>query len=768
MKQKNLLTLLLMLFSIPVFSQCPNPTTTGGQICEPGGVVNLSASGSSNIRWYDQAAGGNLINLGNSFPANVITSTTYYVEHDTSYPSAATTVPMPAHSSVFTGNVRGYYFTAPTNFTMTSVQVPVEAGGGLQSIAVVKFNGNVPPPLYATVTNAFTVLFLTQNNPNAGAITVDIPVMAGEVIGLLGCRGTGNSYAPANYVTTINGMNANLARLGMQFQLPSTAPQDLWTEAGGSISRVNFDYTIPIPCTSSPRVPVTATVLPSPTFSSFTSTNITCNGAADGQIVAASADPGAMFAINPAATQLPPGTFSITTPDIYTVTLTDGNSCTATSSATITEPAPLVVTANASPSTTCMNTAVLPSGSGALTYVWTGGLSDNVPFIATASDIYTVTGTDGSGCTATSSVSVTVNAASGNLAATTSSQSQQQDDDFNLNYYDGGCNLIASINDGSGGNILGITSATVNVDAIAGTHNGQPYVRRWYQITPASNGSADVVLYIDQSDFNDYNAVVVAPYLPMPTAGNNADPNIANIRITKNDDAGLGNNPMEITPTVNWNGTYWELSFNTPSFSQFRIHGANPGGIPLPASILSFSGHKMLNADALSWTTATENNCAYFTIQHSTDGVNFKDIEKVNSKSVNGNSNERLSYSALNTQPAAGHNYYRLIQTDMDNQSRQHAHIVDLNRDANGGSVSIYPNPAQEMLNIDLYSTQAQHTLIQLLDMSGRMIKQVATTSVAGMNHFTINLKDISSGLYTLQIYANEKLMQTTKVKKND
>ncbi|MBK7588835.1 MAG: hypothetical protein IPI22_11155 [Bacteroidetes bacterium] len=39
-------------------------------------------------------------------------------------------------------------------------------------------------------------------------------------------------------------------------------------------------------------------------------------------------------------------------------------------------------------------------------------------------------------------------------------------------------------------------------------------------------------LYINQTDFDDYNAAVVAPYLPLPTGPGDAS-GIANIRITK-------------------------------------------------------------------------------------------------------------------------------------------------------------------------------------------------------------------------------------------
>jgi hypothetical protein len=37
-----------------------------------------------------------------------------------------TSISLPPHSSVLTGNVRGYYFEAPTCFTITGVMVPTD------------------------------------------------------------------------------------------------------------------------------------------------------------------------------------------------------------------------------------------------------------------------------------------------------------------------------------------------------------------------------------------------------------------------------------------------------------------------------------------------------------------------------------------------------------------------------------------------------------------------------------------------------------------
>lgn len=176
----------------------------------------------------------------------------------TGFGQAQTPMTMPSQNGTFSGNVRGYFFVAPSCFTITGAMVPTDASTGNQSIAIVRFNAT--PPAYSTTTNAFTVLFLTQNDPFSGIFSLNIPVQQGDIIGVLGQRNTENSYASTGLTTTINGQSVTLTRLGMQYPLTTTPPQELWTEAGGSISRVNLYYDI------SPNNNITATPTSSSSF----------------------------------------------------------------------------------------------------------------------------------------------------------------------------------------------------------------------------------------------------------------------------------------------------------------------------------------------------------------------------------------------------------------------------------------------------------------------------------------------------------------------
>src|SRR5688572_27702732 len=77
--------------------------------------------------------------------------------------TAQTQVPLGPQTSTFTSMVRGYYFTAPTTFSIVGLYVPTDATtSGPQCVEVVKFTAG-PPPAFPGVTNSFVSLFYQTN-----------------------------------------------------------------------------------------------------------------------------------------------------------------------------------------------------------------------------------------------------------------------------------------------------------------------------------------------------------------------------------------------------------------------------------------------------------------------------------------------------------------------------------------------------------------------------------------------------------------------------
>ena len=472
--------------------------------------------------------------------------------------------------------------------------------------------------------------------------------------------------------------------------------------------------------------------------------------------------------------------FLLVSPTTYTVTGTDGNGCSNTESIAIhTYPAPLPISIASTPSVpeVCGTNPITLTASGGTTYTWSNGISNGVLFYPPATNVYTVVSGDANGCTVSSTALVTVNPASGNLALSvganiasisgSSTTNFDQPQNSHVEYYNASCNLVCEIETGLGVNLGNVVTQVIVSSAVL-DYNGQPYARRRFEINTTNNGPAmEVILPLLQADFNTYNTA--SPTWPQLPTGPADLLGISNIRITKVSGGPLGvGTPEVIAPAVTWNGNYWELSFPVTGFSSFYVHSVNPGNVPLAATVTNFTGRKLAQSNMLEWTTASELNNSYFNLQHSIDGFDFSTIAKVATKASNGNSANVLNYNFEHTAPQLGHNYYRLQEVDINNNATLHAKIVDLIWASNGNTVSIYPNPTQDVLNIDLYTSKVQNTTVKVLDMSGRIVKQIQGRSEAGMNKLSISLGEIASGVYTIQVFENDNLTHVSKVKKND
>ncbi|MBL0033526.1 MAG: T9SS type A sorting domain-containing protein [Bacteroidetes bacterium] len=78
-------------------------------------------------------------------------------------------------------------------------------------------------------------------------------------------------------------------------------------------------------------------------------------------------------------------------------------------------------------------------------------------------------------------------------------------------------------------------------------------------------------------------------------------------------------------------------------------------------------------------------------------------------------------------------------------------------------SVSLYPNPADSKINIDLNSDDKINSL-ELYNSSGAIVYRKTNSEIKSLKHFEIDLSLISPGVYLLRLYSengiiNKKLM---------
>lgn len=154
-----------------------------------------------------------------------------------------------------------------------------------------------------------------------------------------------------------------------------------------------------------------------PSFSSLTSNQIACAGLASGTVTAiVTGGVGALnYTINPLGLSNSNGVFSNLPVNTYTVTAVDGNGCAVTSTISINQPSQLVWNSFTPTNVTCANLAngqlVSTISGGVATYSYTlnpGAITNTSgSFLNLNPNSYTVTATDGNGCTLTSSLTIT-------------------------------------------------------------------------------------------------------------------------------------------------------------------------------------------------------------------------------------------------------------------------------------------------------------------------------------------------------------------------
>ncbi len=173
---------------------------------------------------------------------------------------AQTQMPIGPHAAQFTGMVRGYHFTAPVAFNICALYIPPDAPGAAgqnQHIRVVRFTAGNPPAFPGT-TNAFVQLFSITNAGPTQTVACNIPVNAGDVIGIYGARAANciNSYNGANFATTIMGQPTTCRRSGMQACIAGGAPMaNIWSEVNFNIGRIFMYYN----CCPTPTITTGAT-----------------------------------------------------------------------------------------------------------------------------------------------------------------------------------------------------------------------------------------------------------------------------------------------------------------------------------------------------------------------------------------------------------------------------------------------------------------------------------------------------------------------------
>ena len=172
---------------------------------------------------------------------------------------------------------------------------------------------------------------------------------------------------------------------------------------------------------------------------------------------------------------------------------------------------------------------------------------------------------------------------------------------------------------------------------------------------------------------------------------------------------------------------------------RFTLGTINSTQTPLPVELLAFDAIPVEKTVELNWSTASEINNDFFTLERSSDIKNWIELALVPGA---GNSGIVQNYRMVDDNPLSGISYYRLKQTDFDgSQEYLGIRAVDMKNDQQY-DVLIFPNPTSDKLNI--VPNEKEFT-IEIFNMKGQKV-------LSENNSIELDISNLSNGLYLIRV----------------
>ena len=169
-------------------------------------------------------------------------------------------------------------------------------------------------------------------------------------------------------------------------------------------------------------------------------------------------------------------------------------------------------------------------------------------------------------------------------------------------------------------------------------------------------------------------------------------------------------------------------------------------------NIINFTAGFVPKGVKISWSTSTETDNDYFTLEHSTDGTNFEALDNID---ASGNSKKEVQYSYVDDTPSEGINYYRLSQTGFDGKQKTYEPI-SIKVGAGAQSLSVvnaYPDPFNGDFLLTYHSDSNAMTHLEILNSDGKSFYSEALKSLQGVNVYNFENKvELPHGIYFITL----------------
>lgn len=555
-------------------------------------------------------------------------------------------------------------------------------------------------------------------------------------------------------------------------------------------------------CTANTSVTITE---PTPVNAFVSVTDVSCYNSCDGVIVgiASGGNPGYSYSWSGG---LVGGTHSGLCANTYNLTVTDGNGCTDSNTGIVNQPTQIVLTPS-STSATCTQsdgsaTVSATGGAGNYTYSWQGGQTTST-ITGIASGTYNVTVTDITGCTNNISVNVS------DIGGATLNSSSVPALCYNSN--DGSASVVATggtpgysylwssggtaatenglaggiytvtVTDGSGCNtteVINVSAPTQMTGSIGIMSNVTCFgMCDGSATTNISGGTPNYSFEWSSGGTNttEYNLCVGSIALTVTDA--NGCVEVFNSSISS---------PTELTSSITSStdplcngGTDGEATVSANGGTPNYTYNWSSGGNSTTETGLGDGTYSVTVTDNKGCTssqtvTITEPTAIVITPSSTDENPQGANNGTATASPSGGTSPYIFSWdNGGDTQTITGlaSGTYYVTVTDANGCSETSSIFVDFfvsisEMDITGFSYSIFPNPTDRYINLEIVSDIEKDMIVRVLNNTGQLIIEQKFSNIIGEYRHSIDVSKLASGIYEIVIITDDGMINKKIIKK--
>lgn len=180
--------------------------------------------------------------------------------------------------------------------------------------------------------------------------------------------------------------------------------------------------------------------------------------------------------------------------------------------------------------------------------------------------------------------------------------------------------------------------------------------------------------------------------------------------------------------------------------------------VSLPMGLIDFKATRLDNTIGLNWSTSSESNNDFFTVERSQDSKIWETRDLIDGA---GNSETVMNYSFTELNYYNKTTYYRLKQIDFNGNYSYSEAVSVPPYEKFIDDINIYPNPSSDIIIIETAFADKEELKLVVMDYMGKEV----TGKTINSDDYLVDISNLPKGIYTVLVTKQNQIISKKFIK---